>query len=224
MGKNRAITKILWVAVIFLAFVGVAVATRRAMVLIKPNAMNASKNPAAGLDEHFAREKALTLLHVIPGMIFMVLGPLQFVRSLRAKHPAVHRWSGRIFLTASAVIGTTGLTMALRGTIGGWDEKSAILIFGSFFLFALGKALWHAMHREFAKHREWMIRGYAVGLAVATIRPIMASFFALAVLHGRTPQPQNFFGAAFWIGFTAQTMAAEIWVRRSRPLAAAEAA
>ncbi len=222
MGANRAITRVLWIAVVFLAFVGVAVATRRAVVLMKPGAMNANKNPAAALDDHFAKEKTLTLLHVIPGMIFMVLGPLQFVRNLRAKHPGVHRWSGRIFLTASGVIGLTGLTMALRGTIGGWDEKSAILIFGSFFLFALSKALWHVMHREFAQHREWMIRGYAVGLAVATIRPIMGGFFAVAVLHGQTPRPQNFFGTAFWIGFTAQAAIAEIWIRRTRSAAALE--
>ncbi len=217
MGAKQATTRVLWVAVIFLAFVGVAVATRRAVVLIRPGAMSANKNPAASLDDHFAKEKTLTLLHVIPGMIFMVLGPLQFVRSLRAKHPGVHRWSGRIFLTASAVIGVTGLTMALRGTIGGWDEKSAILLFGIFFLIALGKALWHAMHREFTQHREWMIRGYAVGLAVATIRPIMASFFAVAVMQGHTPEPSKFFGTAFWIGFTAQAIVAEIWVRRTRP-------
>ena len=221
MKPGRAVGRFLWIAVIFLAFIGVAVGARRAIVLVKPGAMSANKNPAAGLDEHFAREKALTLLHVIPGILFMVLGPLQFVRSLREKHPALHRWNGRIFLTASAVIGVTGLTMALRGTIGGWDEKSAILIFGSFFLFALGKALWHVLHREFAKHREWMIRGYAVGLAVATIRPIMASFFAIAVMHGQTPEPSKFFGTAFWIGFTAQAMAAEIWVRNTRSTTAA---
>ena len=217
MKPGRAVGRFLWIAVIFLAFIGVAVGARRAIVLVKPGAMSANKNPAAGLDEHFAREKALTLLHVIPGILFMVLGPLQFVRNLREKHPALHRWNGRIFLTASGVIGVTGLTMALRGTVGGWDEKSAILIFGSFFLFALGKALWHVLHGEFAKHREWMIRGYAVGLAVATIRPIMASFFAVAVMHGQTPEPSKFFGAAFWIGFTAQVIVAEIWVRRTRP-------
>jgi len=206
----------LWVAVILLALIGVAVATRRATVLVKPGAMNAAKNPAAALDEHFAKEKALTLLHVLPGIMFMVLGPLQFVRGLRAKHPAVHRWSGRIFLTASAVIGTTGLTMAARGAIGGADEKAAIFLFGGFFLIALAKALWHAMRREFAQHREWMIRGYAVGLAVATIRPIMGGFFAAAAMRGLTPEPSTFFGKAFWIGFTAQTIAAEMWVRWTR--------
>ncbi len=216
MDTNRGITRSLWVAVILLALIGVAVATRRAIVLAKPSAMNAATNPAAALDEHFAEEKALTLLHVLPGIIFMVLGPLQFVRGLRAKHPAVHRWSGRIFLTASAVIGATGLTMAARGTIGGTDERAAIFLFGGFFLIALAKAFWHAMRREFAQHREWMIRGYAVGLAVATIRPIMAGFFAAAAMRGVTPAPGTFFGKAFWIGFTSQTIAAEMWVRWTR--------
>src|SRR2546430_17195740 len=109
MDANRGVTRVLWVAVILLALIGVAVAARRATVLVKPGAMNARKNPAAGLDEHFAKEKTLTLLHVLPGMIFMILGPLQFVKRLRAKHPEVHRWSGRVFFTTSAVVGGTGM-------------------------------------------------------------------------------------------------------------------
>src|SRR5437899_10893638 len=75
---------------------------------------------------------------------------------------------------------------------------------------------WHALRREFAQHREWMIRGYAIGLAVATIRPIMASFFAAAVMSGHAPQPREFFGTAFWTGFTLQTIAAEIWINYTR--------
>lgn len=213
MEPSRRMTRVLWVTVVLLALVGVGVAARRTVVLVRPGEMNARKSPATALDGHFAKERALTLLHVLPGIVFMILGPLQFVRRLRTKYPATHRWSGRVFLTASAVIGVTGLAMAAMGTIGGRDEKAAIFIFGSFFLMALGKALWHGMRHEFVKHREWMIRGYAVGLAVATIRPIMGGFFAAAAMHGQTPEPSRFFGTAFWIGFTAQTLVAEIWVR-----------
>ena len=173
---------------------------------------------------HFANHATLTLAHVLPAMLFMVLGPLQFVRGLRAKYPQVHRWSGRIFLTASTVVGVTGLTMAFGKTIGRVDEKAAITLFGTFFLIALAKALWHALRREFAQHREWMIRGYAIGLAVATIRPIMGTFFAAALLRGHAPEPKEFFGTAFWIGFTLQTIAAEIWINYTRPTAAAQLA
>ena len=224
MAPNRAVVRFVWVAVIFLAVIGIAVATRRAVVLLKPGALSARNNPAAALDSAFADRRTLTLMHILPAMLFMVLGPLQFVRSLRAKYPQIHRWSGRIFLTAGAVVGITGLTLAFGKTIGGVDEKAAIALFGSFFLIALAKGLWHTLRREFAQHREWMIRGYAIGLAVATIRPIMATFFAVAVLRGHRPEPREFFGTAFWIGFTLQTIAAEIWINYTRPKAAAQMA
>jgi uncharacterized membrane protein len=215
MKPSRTLTRFVWVEVIFLAFIGLAVATRRAIVLWHPGAPNAANNPAASLDRHFEEHRALTMTHVLPAMLFMLLGPLQFVRRLRAKYPQVHRWSGRVFLAESAVVGVSGLRMALGKTVGGMDEKSAILLFGTFFLVALVKALWHALRREFAQHREWMIRGYAVGLAV-TIRPIVGMFFATAIARGHTPEPSAFFGTAFWIGFTLQTIAAEIWIRYTR--------
>jgi uncharacterized membrane protein len=224
MTPNRTVARFLWVAVIFLAFIGVAVATRRTVVLLKPGAMSGRNNPAADLDSHFAGERSLVLAHILPAMLFMVLGPLQFVRSLRTKYPRLHRWSGRIFLLASMVVGVTGLRLAFGKTIGGVDEKAAITLFGSFFLIALAIALRHAIRREFAQHREWMIRGYAIGLAVATIRPIMAMFFATALLHGHRPVPHEFFGTAFWIGFTLQMMAAELWINYTRPNAAAQMA
>jgi uncharacterized membrane protein len=219
MTPNRTVARFLWVPMIFLAFIGVAVATRRTVVLLKPGAMSGRNNPAADLDSHFAGERTLVLAHILPAMLFMVLGPLQFVRSLRSAYPQLHRWSGRIFLIASGVVGVTGITLAFGKTIGGVDEKAAITLFGSFFLIALAIALWHALRRKFAQHREWMIRGYAIGLAVATIRPIMATFFAAAMLRGHKPEPREFFGTAFWIGFTVQMIAAEIWINYTRPSA-----
>ena len=216
MTPSRALARFLWTAVIFLAFIGLAVAARRTVVLLNPGALSTPKNPAAALDAHFAGERALTLTHILPAMLFMLLGPLQFVRGLRSRYPQVHRWSGRVFLAASAVVGMSGLTLAFGKTIGGLDEKAAIALFGTFFLISLAKALWHALRREFAPHREWMIRGYAIGLAVATIRPIMGVFFAAALMRGHAPDPKEFFGTAFWIGFTLQTIAAEIWINYTR--------
>jgi uncharacterized membrane protein len=224
MTPNRTVARFLWVAVIFLAFIGIAMAARRSIVLLKPGALSARNNPAAELDRAFDDRRTLTLLHILPAILFMMLGPLQFVRGLRTKYPRLHRWSGRIFLTTSLVVGVTGLALAFGKTIGGVDEKAAITLFGSFFLIALAKGLWHAMRREFTQHREWMIRGYAIGLAVATIRPIMAMFFAAALLRGHRPAPHEFFGTAFWIGFTLQMMAAEFWINYTRPGARAQTA
>ena len=224
MQVNRRLVQSLWAAVIFLAFIGITVAVRRTIVLLRPGALSARNNPAAVLDKSFADRRTLTLAHIVPGMLFMVLGPLQFVRGLRSKYPQVHRWCGRIFLTASAVVGFSGLSLAFGKTIGGVDEKAAIVLFGSFFLIALARALWYALRREFAQHREWMIRGYAIGLAVAAIRPIMVTFFAVAALRGHRPDPHEFFGTAFWIGFTVQMIAAEIWINYTKAQASMQMA
>jgi hypothetical protein len=59
-----------------------------------------------------------------------------------------------------------------------------------------------------------MIRAFAVGLAVATIRPIIGMFFATSRISGLTPH--EFFGTAFWIGFTVQLMAAEAWIHATQ--------
>jgi hypothetical protein len=59
-----------------------------------------------------------------------------------------------------------------------------------------------------------MIRAFAIGLAVATIRPIIGVFFATSGLSGL--MPSQFFGVAFWVGFVAHAVAAEVWIRHTR--------
>jgi hypothetical protein len=60
-----------------------------------------------------------------------------------------------------------------------------------------------------------MIHAFAVGLAIATIRPIIGTFFATSPFTHLTPQ--QFFGTAFWIGFTLHLMAAEVWINYTCP-------
>src|SRR5262249_20307050 len=78
--------------------------------------------------------------------------------------------------------------------IGGVNQEAATTLFALFFLFALGKAFRHIQRHEIHLHREWMIRAFSIGLAVATIRPIVAIFFATSRFSGLTPY--QFFGTA----------------------------
>ena len=215
----------LWSAVIFLAFIGVAVAIRR-IIYLGPILANGYSAPAVApgsrgaqfvaLDEVFARHPILTMIHVVPGLLFMALGPFQFSRSIRARHVQWHRWNGRIFVACGLIIGTSALLMSFAmPSIGGVNQAAATVLFGSFFLFALSKAVWHISRREIILHRQWMIRAYAVGLAVATIRPIIGIFFATSPLLGLTPY--QFFGTAFWIGFVLHLIATEAWIHLTPP-------
>jgi len=219
----RSLIRLLWTAVIFLGFIAVAVIFRRAAVLLPvlAHGYHSKLPPAnpvlaqfAGLDDIFARHALLTMIHIVPGLLFVTLGPLQFNANLRARHLRWHRVSGRVYLAAAYTIGVSALIMSFAmPAVGGLNQAAATTFFSIFFLFGLSKAFWHVLHREIASHREWMIRAFSIGLAVATIRPIVGIFFATSRLSGLTPR--EFFGIAFWIGFVLHLIVAEAWIRHT---------
>ena len=216
IGRQKAV----WYGIIFLAVIGSAVAVRR-MVHVVPIVLRGYHPPAApsnprlaqfaALDDLFARYPILTLVHIVPGLLFMILGPLQFNPTIRARHLRWHRLSGRVFVVCGLVVGISALAMSFgMPAIGGVNQAAATTLFGTLFLFALCRAFWHIRRGEVARHREWMIRAFAIGLAVATIRPIIGMFFASSPFTGLTPR--EFFGIAFWIGFVVHLIAAETWI------------
>jgi hypothetical protein len=218
----------LWRTTIFLVLIGVFVVVRRTTHLV-PILINGYQPPAAtsspvaaqflALDDIFARYPVLTLIHILPALLFLVLGPLQFNQTFRQRHLRWHRWTGRVLFVCGVIVGLSALVMSFgMPAIGGVNQAAATTLFALFFLFALGKAIRHILRREIALHREWMIRAFSIGLAVATIRPIVAVFFATSRFSGLTPY--EFFGTAFWIGFVLHLIAAEVWIQWTRSLGA----
>jgi hypothetical protein len=141
VGRQRA----LWSAVTFLAFIGVAVAVRRMVHLVPivvhgyhPPAVNANPRLAqfAALDDLFAHYPILTLVLIVPGLLFMILGPLQFSSTIRARHLRWHRFSGHVFVICGLVIGISALVMSFgMPAIGGVNQAAATTLFGTFFSF-----------------------------------------------------------------------------------------
>jgi hypothetical protein len=101
--------------------------------------------------------------------------------------------------------------MSYTMNIGGPNETAATTLFAMVFLVCLTRAFVFIRRKDVARHREWMIRAYAVALGVATTRPIVGAFFAF-----RRLTPHEFFGIAFWLGFTTTLMAAEVWIDYTR--------
>jgi uncharacterized membrane protein len=225
MKSDDRIHRALWSVVVFLALIGVAVAARRITLLVpilvdgyhpRPSAANPADAQFRAVDDIFARHPVLTLIHIVPGLLFMILGPLQFSAAIRARHLRWHRINGRIFVANGIIIGVSALVMSFAmPAIGGVNQAAATTLFGTFFLLALGKAFWHIRRREITLHREWMIRAFSIGLAVAAIRPMVGIFFATSRFSGLTPR--EFFGIAFWIGFVLHLIAAEAWIRSTTP-------
>ena len=104
---------------------------------------------------------------------------------------------GRVVLASGIIIGTTALVMNPQMAIGGANEVAATILFATFFLFALLKGFVAIRRGNVALHREWMIRAFAIGLAVTTVRAVVGAFFATRRLTHLTPH--HFFGTAFWL-------------------------
>jgi hypothetical protein len=56
------------------------------------------------------------------------------------------------------------------------------------------------------------VSGVAILLGIAVTRPVMGVFFATSPMTHL--QPNQFFGIAFWIGFSTSTLVGEVWLRR----------
>lgn len=162
-------------------------------------------------NDGFEAHPITTLMHVVPGIVFMVLGPFQFIGKIREKFRNFHRWSGRIFMINCIFIGISGLVMAILFPFAGIIEQIAIFFFAFAFLFSIYKAFYHIRKYEIQQHREWMIRVFSIGLGISTIRILIA----LLLLFTNYKQI-DFFAWVFWAGFGGTWLVGEIWIWATR--------
>jgi hypothetical protein len=181
--------------------IAVAVVLRRIIALAHPS--HSAPPQLAELDAAFASHAVLTLTHILPALVFVLLAPFVYIRRF-----AGAAWPKRLLFPLGLIVGVTAYAMS-KYSIGGWVERSAVLFFNTLFLFSLFRA-WH-LRREPVLTLRWMTRAIGVLLGIATTRPIMGIFFATSRVTDLSPH--QFFGAAFWIGFSINTLVVELWLR-----------
>jgi hypothetical protein len=182
--------------------ISVAVVFRRIVALAHPP--QSAPPELAGLDAMFASHAALTLAHILPALAFVVCVPFVYLRRF-----AGAGWPERLLFPLGMVVGITAYAMSIY-SVGGWVERSAVLFFNSLFLFSLARG-WQLRQGEPRLTLLWTTRAIAILLGIATTRPVMGIFFATSRLTHLTPK--EFFGIAFWIGFSINTVAVELWLR-----------
>jgi hypothetical protein len=196
----------LWLRVGFWACFVIAIGAviRRAFALLYPP--HSAPPQLAALDQVFASHATLTLAHILPALAFVLVTPFFVFR--RSNETA---WPERVLFPLGLVVGITAYAMSSY-SVGGWVERSAVLLFNTLFLFSLLRAYLYMKRRELQLKRRWLFRAIAILLGIAVTRPVMGIFFATSGLTGL--QPQQFFGIAFWLGFSTSTLLGEVWLRR----------
>jgi hypothetical protein len=106
--------------------------------------------------------------HMAIAMPILVIAPVQFLAGLRQARPDVHRWLGRAFLTSSIIAGA--LAMWLGATIQYQGSRIPLALFGLVWI-GFSVAAWLcARKRDYANHRKFAIRSFAIGLAFVWVR------------------------------------------------------
>jgi len=110
-------------------------------------------------------------LHIVGASLFCVLGALQFWPSFRRRFPRWHRMAGRIAAPAGVVVGLSGLWMNQFYPYGPNDGLLLYffrLLFGAGMVLTMVLGIAAILRREFAQHRAWMMRAYAIGMGAGT--------------------------------------------------------
>ena len=114
--------------------------------------------------------------HISGGIVALLLGPVQFIGTIRRKRPLLHRNIGKIYLVTVLVSGLTSLYLSIGHIL----IKNAMVGYGTGLI---GLALaWLSTstfafiaikQRNVEQHREWMVRSYTVTCGFVLFRIVL---------------------------------------------------
>lgn len=156
--------------------------------------------------------RLLPIVHGVSGTLFAVLGAFQFPTALRRGPRTWHRRTGRLLvpLGLTAAVSAILLTLFYPHL---HDSGPLLAVFRVTFASALAASIVVAFiairRRVIARHREWMIRAYALSLGAAT--QIFTLGFGQAIFGDGETSTALLTGAAWVIN-----LAIAEWVIRRR--------
>ncbi len=107
--------------------------------------------------------------HAFFGMIALALGPFQFLGAGRLHRPRFHRMTGRVYLSSAMLTGLAGLYMSIY-SFGGWVTHLGFGLLAAGLLLSSTMAWSRVRRGDFAGHRAWVIRGFALLFSAVTLR------------------------------------------------------
>ncbi|HAA11663.1 MAG TPA: hypothetical protein DCE41_08170 [Cytophagales bacterium] len=163
------------------------------------------------VNDHMPKSADRTLedfSHRVVGVLYLVIGMLQFSKKFQTRFRKLHKYLGRVWVLVTIVLGLTGISIAIFVPFGGIGELIATVIFAGYMVFAVIMGWRTAIQKKFKLHRDWMFRAVMIGFGFSTIR---FAFMAINFLSPSTPD-RDILTVCFWIGWGLQAVVAEWWI------------
>jgi uncharacterized membrane protein len=121
-------------------------------------------------------------VHIASAAIILAAGTFQFIPRIRARAPALHRWSGRLYILSAFTISLAGLYMMwFRGTVGDLPQHLGNSGLALVIMVCAAMTIRQARARDFASHRRWAVRLF---IAVSASLFIRASITLVTIIAG----------------------------------------
>jgi hypothetical protein len=137
-------------------------------------------------DDRFLGWPVALVVHIVASAVFALVGAFQLVPGIRRRHPGWHRRAGRVLAVAGLLVAGSALWLTLF-----YDAQPGTgplllvlrLVVAPAMVGCLVAGVAAARRRDFATHRAWMIRAYALALGAGT--QVFTQGFGEAVVgHG----------------------------------------
>jgi hypothetical protein len=170
------------------------------------------------LSQDAAFAGAALYLHMIAGGAITVLAPLQLLRSVRRRWPALHRVCGRLVIACAILTGAGGLAYIwTRGTIGGPVMDAGFGLYGALMLLAGWRTVSLARRRD-PRHPLWGERLVILALASWLYRVHYGLWEIATGGLGSRDDFTGTFDRVQVLAFFLPYLALHHWYRRHRPV------
>jgi len=159
----------------------------------------------------YAAHRLALTVHVAASILALLAGPVQFLRGLRERRPAMHRAAGWLYVLAVGAGGVSGLVLAGHA-FGPLSNRVAFTLLALLWLIATLAGLREIRAGNLLQHRRWMVRSYALAFSGVTLR---AETLLFAVVGG--VDFASAYGVAAWLCWTGNLVFAEWWILRWPP-------
>jgi uncharacterized membrane protein len=164
------------------------------------------------VEGRYAAAPGAIALHAAGGSLFLLLASLQFVARIRERHPAFHRWSGRLLVATGLTISAPAVYFGVLRPSAGWREAVIIAIATGYFAASLLGGVLAIRRGDAELHRQRMLRAFAAAVGIAVIRVVAA--VADVTLTPRGWLLEDVFVLSLAIGWAVTMAAAELRIRR----------
>ena len=158
-------------------------------------------------------------IHALASGTALLIGPLQFIRRIRADQPRVHRTIGAVYLLAVLIGSVMALAAAIIST-SGWTAQVGFVVLDAFWAYTGVQAFRAVRAREYAAHRIWMIRNYSATFAAVLLRIFLILQMTLAPVFNLPLRHEAAYDVSVWGSITVSILVAELFIvqRSMRPL------